>query len=119
MGTTGCFFCKAEFDSTWINILSDRLANSAEIERIMHSPYLAEYGANSLELDLSPYLIYGNLICITYDNGFFVVYGFLRKDCDILVIRLLRSATSNKKRQIFIRDLIIKALREIEIVREK
>jgi|GEM_PF-2487070 len=81
MASAYCFYIKVEFENTWPDILSEKIADLATVERVEQSPSLA----------------HDELVCIKYDSGFFMFYGWLREEM-IVIIRPTDSKTTDKKK---------------------
>jgi len=117
-----CFIVKTEFENTWPDILSEKIADLATVERVEQFPYTASYGTKTMTIGDSPNpahdeLMYispanGKIACIKYDGGFFLFYGWL---CDgVVLVRPIGNGTINKKMHKVVEERITEIFDEMK-----
>jgi len=114
-----CFTCKPEFENSWPDLLAAKISGLAKVERIEQSTYCVNYGSKSIELtDLSVFLNDCGLVCVTYDSGFFILFGWRRTSVnygDCLLIRLEHQKTTNKRKHKAVLARITNILNELAV----
>ena len=110
-------FCKTEYFSTWPLMHKEELAGFATVERIEQSTSTFKCGSKTMTYEeyLPGLLACGNgkNVCVQYDGGFIILYGWLR-DESILIIKPMCAETINKKKQKIIYKKIIEIFDKME-----
>ena len=92
-----CYIIKVEFKDTWHSILSEKIADIATVERVEQPTYTAYYDTKNETFDgLSPLLAVGKIVCIKYNGGFFMFFGWVREGT--MIIRHQYHRFTNKKK---------------------
>jgi len=114
-----CFLCKPEFENSWTDILATKISDLAKVERVEQSACTVNYGTETMKIDgLSERLVYGEKVCIKYDSGFVVLFGWrVPENCnrELLLIRMENQRTTNKKKHKAVLAKITEVLGEMAI----